>query len=68
MILFWVFTFAIGIAWDWYAITREHWVYQNVLGFFVFGIPIEDFFFIFVVAYIFLVAYRLFRHKKWFYI
>jgi len=52
--------FILGMLWDYYAVLRGHWVYPGtgLIGFYVFGVPIEDFLFMLVVPYAILVLYK----------
>jgi len=61
MLLFWGFVFIIAIIWDHFAIWRGHWIYpqDKIIGINIGLMPIEDFFFIFVVNYACLLFYRL---------
>ncbi|MBI2142127.1 lycopene cyclase domain-containing protein [Candidatus Woesearchaeota archaeon] len=59
LLLFWLIAFAIGITWDWYGITRGHWIYPGagLAGIFIGNLPIEDLVFFFAAPYSILVLY-----------
>ena len=58
--IYWGFIFAIGLIWDYFAVFRGHWLYpgKGLIGVFIGSLPIEDYFFILVVTYLILVAYK----------
>jgi lycopene cyclase domain-containing protein len=52
----------VGIAWDIYAIPRQHWIFpdeKGILGiYFIKGIPIEELLWFLIVPYFFLIVYK----------
>jgi len=60
MIIFWLLVFIGGIIWDNYAVWRGHWIYskKGLIGINVGLIPLEDYIFIFLVGFGFLILYN----------
>ncbi len=60
--LLWVLlALVIGVAWDYYAIPRQHWVFpgRGILGIKLFGfIPVEELLWFLIVPYFWLVVYH----------
>jgi lycopene cyclase domain-containing protein len=59
LIAFWLITLILGGTWDNFAVYRGHWFYPGtgIMGIKIGLIPIEDYIFMFVVGYTFLVMY-----------
>jgi lycopene cyclase domain-containing protein len=59
MSIFWILIFFGGIVWDNYAVYRGHWFYPGTgtIGINIGLIPFEDYIFMFLVGYGFLVLY-----------
>ncbi len=59
ILIFWILTFIGGAIWDNYAVYRGHWLYPGtgLLGIKIGLIPLEDYLFMFLVGYGFLVFY-----------
>ncbi len=49
-----------SMLWDYYAVSHSHWVYPGtgIVGFRLFGLPIEDFLFFLIVPYAVLTVYK----------
>lgn len=64
-IYFSVIAIIIGVVWDQIAIMRGHWSYPKggSLGIFIGYMPLEDYFFIFVVYFFALTLYQVIRKK-----
>ncbi|MEK6856301.1 MAG: lycopene cyclase domain-containing protein [Nanoarchaeota archaeon] len=54
-----------GMIWDYYATYRHHWIFpgDGLLGFRIYGLPIEEFLFFLIVPYTALVIYRFYDKK-----
>ena len=59
MAFFWILVFIGGIIWDSFAVRYGHWIYpgKGTLGINIGLIPLEDYIFMFLVGYGFLVLY-----------
>ena len=59
MLIFWILTFVGGSIWDNYAVYKGHWLYPGtgLIGINIGLIPLEDYLFMFLVGYGFLVLY-----------
>jgi len=58
-IIFWFLLIFFGGIWDNFAVYRGHWLYpgKGIIGLNIGLIPIEDYFFMFLVGYTILVMY-----------
>lgn len=45
--------FAFGMLWDYYATSQSHWTFPGpgLIGFRIYGLPIEEFLFFLIVPY-----------------
>ncbi|NQV08400.1 lycopene cyclase domain-containing protein [Candidatus Woesearchaeota archaeon] len=59
MLFFWILVSIGGVIWDNYAVYRGHWLYpgKGTIGVNIGLIPLEDYIFMFLVGYGFLVLY-----------
>lgn len=57
--------FLIGIAWDYYATSRKHWVFpgNGLLGIRIYGLPIEEFLFMLILPYFIITVYKVYEMK-----
>lgn len=62
--------FILSIIWDYYATYKQHWIFPGpgLIGFRIFGLPIEEFLFFLILPYFLFVLYkvydtRIFRKK-----
>lgn len=53
--------FIVGIIWDSFAISRGHWVFPNdhTVGITIGNMPLEEYFFILILPYFILTAYKI---------
>jgi len=62
----WSLTIAvIGILWDYFAIWQRHWIFpgDGLIGIRIFGLPIEEYLFAFIIPYFALTVYRIYKKK-----
>jgi lycopene cyclase domain-containing protein len=55
----------IGTAWDYFATWRQHWIFpgNGLLGIYIYGLPIEEFFFFLIMPYFAFTIYKIYHAK-----
>ena len=55
----------VGVTWDYFATWRQHWIFtgNGLLGVNLFGLPIEEFIFFFIMPYLAFTIYKIFEEK-----
>ncbi len=62
----WSITIAtIGILWDYFATWRGHWIFpgDGLIGVRIFGLPIEEYLFAFIIPFFALTIYRIYKKR-----
>ncbi len=57
--------FLFGMIWDYFATYRHHWIFpgDGLIGWRIYGLPIEEFLFFLIVPYAALVMYKFYDKK-----